>query len=603
MKIDSLDKFFKDKLSQLDGGDSLNTWDMLSDKMDTQSPFSPIEDSAFDQKIKDAIGSITVIEMPAWQSFVSNLDLEENLEEIESDIQLDNSIKNNLDDLNPAYEDSSWDLLEQRLDTLHHADLETKDLELDQVSYEKLLNYTVPQKAGDWEALDKELDKEFVLPYKLLFKYKFAELAILASLILIFFQAKPYLEKHVAGNQTNIESAKVETIKPIASTITKPIQESSKITNSKALANVQDKVNTSIAIPSSSLNNSIVSSSENKVIVSTDINSDSESINYIANSASTSKSSDIILIDNDEYLETNTIATAIVKSRNEQIPTQETPPQLVQQTADTPLPTNAVFNLLSKLPTGSLVNLPYNGKGVNICLLCDTDKTILDWRLGAHVDAAYTVIMTPFDQVLNLDSYNHATVGYGAGLSTSLLLGSWELESGFSYASRSYSPDITESVGTLAQGFLQIELSKLEMNILSIPLHLRYHFNKKLAKTHFYMHGGASMHVAVQTNHFIDGDFLGNNKRPDQTVSKKLLEESEISDKIFSDGWFEGGSFIENRYYTFNVGLGFERKISKRYSIFGQTTYAQFLDSKGIGPNNDRFNSVKFSTGVRALFK
>jgi len=276
---------------------------------------------------------------------------------------------------------------------------------------------------------------------------------------------------------------------------------------------------------------------------------------------------------------------------------------LVQQTADTPLPTNAVFNLLSKLPTGSLVNLPYNGKGVNICLLCDTDKTILDWRLGAHVDAAYTVIMTPFDQVLNLDSYNHATVGYGAGLSTSLLLGSWELESGFSYASRSYSPDITESVGTLAQGFLQIELSKLEMNILSIPLHLRYHFNKKLAKTHFYMHGGASMHVAVQTNHFIDGDFLGNNKRPDQTVSKKLLEESEISDKIFSDGWFEGGSFIENRYYTFNVGLGFERKISKRYSIFGQTTYAQFLDSKGIGPNNDRFNSVKFSTGVRALFK
>ena len=86
--------------------------------------------------------------------------------------------------------------------------------------------------------------------------------------------------------------------------------------------------------------------------------------------------------------------------------------------------------------------------------------------------------------------------------------------------------------------------------------------------------------------------------------SKILRDQADIiSDKIYSLGWFEGGSFIENRYLTVNFGLGFERKVSSRYSIFGQANYAQFIDSKGLGPNNDRFNNVELSTGVRALFK
>jgi hypothetical protein len=212
--------------------------------------------------------------------------------------------------------------------------------------------------------------------------------------------------------------------------------------------------------------------------------------------------------------------------------------------------------------------------------------------------------MTPYDNILNLKSYNHATLGYGAGLSTSLLYGKWELESGFKFTSRQYTPKGIQNVGNVRQGYLSIEIDKIQMNLLSVPLNLRYHFNDKKGKTHFYMHGGATMHVATQANYFIKSNFLGNNKRPGLNESKILFEEADIlSDKIFSLGWFEGGSYIENRYLTVNLGLGFEQKISSRYSIFGQTTYAQYLDRKGLGPNNDRFNSVEFSTGVRALFK
>jgi len=114
------------------------------------------------------------------------------------------------------------------------------------------------------------------------------------------------------------------------------------------------------------------------------------------------------------------------------------------------------------------------------------------------------------------------------------------------------------------------------------------------------------MHVATQANYFIKSEFIGgsNNRRPNFAETNRLINSSDTSsDKIYSQGWFDGGSIIENRYYTVNLGIGFEKRISARYSIFGQTTYSQYLDRKGLGPNNDRFNTLRASTGVRALFK
>ena len=595
----NIDKFLKDKLSNLDGGDSMDTWDMLSDKMDTQFSGTPIEDQRFDLKVKDAIESISSIEMPAWNAFMPSLDLDENLQEIESDIALDNTVKSNLEDLTSAYNDSSWDLLEERLEELHHADLDNQDSNLDQVSYEKLLNFTVPQKAGDWEVLEKELDKEFILPYKLLFKYKLAEVAILASLILIFFQAKPLLDQHIAQNKIAKKAAisqsqelnKVESDQVLISGVAASRHDNRKVS---AINNTAKAFNIKPNLQKESIPQDLSIIDKDRMTSSAQItpSKDKSALTPIlANS------------DNSNSILANTV-TAVVKSKNEQIPVQDTPPTFIEQIEEETLSTYGSGSNISKLPTTSIMNIPFIGQGVTACLSCTENLPILTWRLGAHIDAAYTVILTPFDKIFNLESYNHSTIGYGAGLSTSILLGKWELESGFKYSTRTYKPEtLVQNIGNIVTGYLQVELNKIEMNLLTVPLNLRYHFSDKLEKTHFYMHGGASMHVATQTYHFIESDFVGNNKRPDHTDSKVLLDESDFSDKIFASGWFDGGSFIENRYFTFNIGMGLERKISSRYSIFGQTTYAQFLNGNGLGPNNDRFNSFEFSTGIRALFK
>ena len=604
MKNNLLDKYFKDKLSNLDGGDPMNTWDSLSDKMDTQVPHDPIEDYAFDQKIKDAISSISIIEMPSWQAFVPSLDLEENLVELEADIALDDTVKNSLESLDAEYDASSWDLLANRLDAVDSTVLEAQDQELDQISYEKLLNYTVPQKAGDWEDFNKELDKEFVLPYKLLFKYKLAELAILASLILIFFQAQPHIKNHFEHKQIS-DTAKV--VQNIESAPTQPTDVDEK--QNTSLANIhkvdiesQASINT-IATPTTETRpfESLTRRDDSTEIPYENNNTKQELSSIGSSPVSTNRGRKIA---NSSLSAANTSVTAIVQSTNEQIPPEAMPPQFVKQEENSNLP--KYENLLSvmRLPTESPMSIPFDGDDVTACFACNTDNTILRWRLGAHVGGIYTYIMTPYDNILNINSYNHATLDYGAGLSTSLLYGNWELESGFNFTSRQYTPIATQNIGNVSQGFLTVEIDKIQMNLLSVPLNLRYHFKDKEGKTHFYMHGGATMHVATQANYFIKSNFRENNKRPGFTESKQLLEEADIlADKIYSLGWFEGGSYIENRYLSVNLGLGFERKISGRYSIFGQTTYAQFLDNKGLGPNNDRFNSVEFSTGVRALFK
>ena len=603
MESNSLDKFIKDKLVNLDAGNPLDTWAQLNDKLDANLTPTSEEDLVFDSNIKENLEELNAIEMADWDNFLPALELDENLEAIEADLVIDNTVKANLVQLEADYDPNTWTTLSDKLNLADVLEHEKEDLDLDQVAYDKLLNITVPQQAGDWESFEKDLDKEFVLPFKLLFKYKLAEVAILTSLILIFFQLNPIVNN---STQPNLEVVEEITIlntssdisdgterivtkaataaTPLAHTISKPTL------NKKATVKRQNNVSDIKA--AHSINNS--SQSKNFTSLSTSLT--------ITNNRDADRNNNTI---NDEpILEVSSPVAAVVSAKGEQIEKEKS---VLKVISDKDSNVNQGFGPVlntAKLPTEALVNLNIDDNGVQFCKSCYQLGSVLRWRLGAHLDGKYEYIMTAYDNVFDLESYNHSTFGYGAGLSTSILLGNWELESGFDYASRQYSPRGEETLGSIAKGFLRVQLDKIQMNILSIPLNLRYHFKDKLTKTHFYMHAGATLNVATQANYFIKSEFLNNARRPSVNETSRLFEESETtSDKIYSLGWFEGGSYLENRYLTANIGLGFERKISGRYSIFGQTTYSHFLDNKGLGPNDDRFHTINFSTGVRALFK
>jgi len=612
MDSNSLDKYIKDKLINLDGGEPLDSWQHLSEKIDASEALISPEDLAFDIKVKDAVENISAIEMPAWESFLPNLELEENLDDIQADIALDNVVKENLHNLEVPYDKATWALLAHKIDVSDDAEVENSSGDIDRIAYDKLLNYTVPQRAGDWESFSKELDKEFILPLRLLFKYKLAEIIILSSLILIFIQVKPLLldrhDDHRASqeveNPTQAFSSAVQNsiaqrnlALPTETKMTPTISEEQVLHPNKYIEQEHVHKHSTPSVKKLAVKRNLDAPVVKKnsvnadVFPSSDQNKDTEL--HESNTSAGNKLSDPIL--------------PASEANNNINSNGNTASQKLAITKDKEVLTNPATQNIPRLANVALSNLMLDShnSSLPVDLIDGGLSNAMKWRIGIHLDAEYTYIMTSYDKIFDLNSYNHAAIGYGAGLSTSILLGNWEIASGFTYSTRQYTPKANpEILGNLSLGYLKIELDKIQMNLLSVPLHLRYHFKNEYAKTHFYMLGGATMHVATQANYFIKSDFINNSRRPTLTDTKTLVETSDTSsDKIYSLGWFEGGSYIENRYFTLSFGFGFERKISSRYSVFGQTTYSQYMDKNGIGPNRDRFNSVGISTGVRALFK
>ena len=84
-------------------------------------------------------------------------------------------------------------------------------------------------------------------------------------------------------------------------------------------------------------------------------------------------------------------------------------------------------------------------------------------------------------------------------------------------------------------------------------------------------------------------------------LAQLIEENSAFNYKNLSPGWFQKeGSFLQNRYFTANLGLGMERSIGARWSIFTQSIYQHTLLSNGFGPNKDRLNTVSIFAGARA---
>ncbi len=77
------------------------------------------------------------------------------------------------------------------------------------------------------------------------------------------------------------------------------------------------------------------------------------------------------------------------------------------------------------------------------------------------------------------------------------------------------------------------------------------------------------------------------------------LVPSKTSQKRYADGFFEGGSFAENSYFTVDLGVGIERHLNERASLFFEPVYQHNPFRKSLGPNQDRINTLSLSTGIR----
>ncbi len=590
MKSDHLDQIIKDALENFDAGSAQNSWGALNQKLNAWDT----NDLPFDETIKNKLENIEEKYEPAtWTNLAAALDFIPEIDHINADIILDEKAQN-LSKLEDAYDANTWEVLEQKI--ILDDDLSSIEVpeEVDLAAYDKLSNFNVPFNENHWNTFQPELDKEFVLPYRLLFKYKLVEASFILLLLLGIYQHAPF----------NFDQKSTE---PIADLVDNDLVNKSNVSE----INLNDLDENSLA-ESTVKTNTQIKQSANGDLINNEVNivSNTEVQNSAAVKAQIAISSikqNPQVVNPSKYRASVELFNVPNKVQNE---LQKIGLQNLQSIAEkseiisNTIKINEAIKQSPSLKVALLSFLKFNEKQpVPNCLVCENPVSLFKWRLSAQVNTDYNYIMTPYDKVLSVKSYAHAALGYGAGLAASVGIGDWEVELGSNYVARSYTPKpSSERVGSLSDGYIRIELDKIELNLLNIPLNVRYYFSND-NKTKYFVSGGASLNVAMQANYFRTAEFASREKTFDLKSADELLDNTLTnSRKIYSLGWVDGGSFIENRFFTADIGVGLERQISSRYSIFGQAKYQHYLD-KGIGPNKDRFNTLQFAAGARAKFR
>lgn len=511
----------------------------------------------------------------------------------------DEILRKKLEQATPPMAEKHWDLLEQQLDEgvldeePGHAAADSKPI--DEVIFEKLHSYEAAQNPKHWDAMEVLLNEVFTLPLQVV-RYKLAELSIMLLLFVFIWQVIPtqstisYESSPIAviqGVEKDKQSAKENTelglIQERVST-DKPV-------NTRAIVNKSTlEINQTIAQPSPSslLKEDRLNTKRREVQESSTISADRQNV-VVA---------EMPYLMSDLSLLSTPLRSLPVVSNTEPLALNDEPSSFMSK-VDL-IPTLSLSELSSTNNTFAQVssyNLKTGRKGVI--------------RVGMFGSGEYNHIMiTPGLEKSKEEEQNRFAMGYGGGFSIGLDLGRWEIETGAGYAARRYPVGFIYVEGSLEDGLFASELRAGELNIINLPLHLRYNFIYKRNWRAYALTGGA-LQLAVQAGYnaieapehtYIPEGLVmpvpGPSPAPGVDNTLTRIKEESV-------GLLEGGAFNDNSYITGNVGIGVERYINDAWSIYVQPTYQHSLYyfREGLGPNKDEINSLSFLIGTKVRLK
>ncbi len=248
------------------------------------------------------------------------------------------------------------------------------------------------------------------------------------------------------------------------------------------------------------------------------------------------------------------------------------------------------FQEVSQIPTLASRHIHIDTRKIYINNILDFGKWHLTLLTGLDGDNVFTPAYPRFKVP--------ETIRNSSGFHLGFLLseGAKRLETGFGfiYAHKEYNaPAITYIQGSLRDGYTTEQLKKIQVNLLQIPVFTRFNIVHK-ENWRIYATLGATAQVTLSANYFIvhPGFFPS---------SVALTGKTNSVYQNLEEGLMQGGTLIDNVYLSMDMGVGAEKMISPRTSIFAQSSYQSFVGhvSKGIGPYNDRISTVSFQSGVR----
>ena len=218
--------------------------------------------------------------------------------------------------------------------------------------------------------------------------------------------------------------------------------------------------------------------------------------------------------------------------------------------------------------------------------------------------ADYNQVMTPENTDKNISAYDRYSLGYRGGLMLDVgrINSRLKMGTGLIYTAKTYEVNRSILQGSLilrgAKGLTAETLDNIELNIVNLPVFARYDVIQG-KRWSVFAHAGVAMQVAIQANYYVNFPDFPQPTRIGQTPRRY----SQIEGR--NGGFLEGGSFNENSFFTGNMGLGLERHVADRWSLFMQSRYEYSLGyfSAGLGPNQDRINTMSFESGIRVKLK
>lgn len=531
----------------------------------------------------------------------------------------DEFIRGRMRDVEAEGQHKGWDLLADRLSKEEEGTAAADEKLMEAVVFEKMSQMEAPFEPAHWNKLETRLNEEYRFVNKII-RYKSLELSLFLLLVALFVNYYP--------ENTNLNDKKVPLGTPaIASDIEiKETTTSISNTTGKDIATSESSKRASKTEGIQAGDIPTASSAAGVAAAKTDgtAHQPKESTYVpLAAEASTPASSNPSVAEIDEQVPSTFSLLAALKK-----------PSLLRRELEVVLPENRsplnpaviINSPISKVdlkqdkagldldlwaaltPVPGLAIMPYSDDFAAIAEITPSPRERFI-RFGVQGSSDYNRIITPPTYI---DGQKHAldryALGYSGGITFSWGNKKWEMESGLIYSAKKYLPlDLSEIDYSLTEGLSGERLKSFEYDMISIPLNFRHHFIPN-GKWRFYYTAGVSMHTVMQADYFFTSpkrpqpvgppNNFGPPIPPNNNNTKAGVEKS-----AFTKGLLQGGAFEQNTFFTANLGIGLERYISHRTSLFAQPQYQHtvlyLVEDGGVGPFQDKINTMRLIFGMR----
>jgi hypothetical protein len=272
--------------------------------------------------------------------------------------------------------------------------------------------------------------------------------------------------------------------------------------------------------------------------------------------------------------------------------------------ADLSLNAEVAPTTVSPLPASSIkeISMPKRKQAGQILRYKSRPFVSLSMMGSSDINRIMTPVFMENDDVI--PSSDRLALGYSGGFSIGVGRQRFTLESGLIYTAKQYlARPVIYVTGSTADGFHGEGLTDIELNMISVPLQVRYDVIRR-HRWHVYGLVGSALMVSLENNFAIADQeaFISSHFNPPPGGSHGPVTKSTgLQNRNLTGGVLQGGSFRNNSYVTMNMGIGIERKFLEGWSLFVQPSYQHSVlyFSRGLGPELDRIHTFSIFSGIK----